>query len=126
MRIAVSLALAVLALPACGCAEADSAIEPRLPVNAQLIDHTRVQGPDIEDGFPEVFQQAAESAPPPRRREAISLGFIGDGRLGQEPSVPQRAPDWTRPFPCHWEGTCWMVPAYTAPYVGVVASPPSP
>jgi hypothetical protein len=94
-----------------GCTQAESRLEPRVPVNAQLVDHTKMRAPDIQDGFPRVFEMAAEVASPPEHVRSISLGFIGDGKLGTEPTPQHHEPYWARPFPCHWTNTCRMVPA---------------
>jgi hypothetical protein len=103
--VAVGVALAVF-----GCA--DPEIEPRSPVH---------------DSFPEQLARIEQSAPPPPPREvhSVSLGFIGDNRIGIEPNPPHRVPYWQQPFPCDWTNTCWMAPPriYYAPYVGAYAVP---
>jgi hypothetical protein len=109
MRSPIGLALA---LAVCGCADAESDIEPRTPVNAQLVDPTALRAPAIVDGFPQVFAMAEENAPPPQHPRSISLGFIGDGALGTQPTPPHAEPYWTRPFPCDWTATCRFAPRF--------------
>ena len=105
---------------AAGCADAQSEIEPQVPVNAQLYDHTRMPAPDIVDSFPQAFAMTQSKAPRPWRPRSISLGFIGDGPLGTEATPPHHEPYWARPFPCHWTNTCGLVPLwYVSPYAGV-------
>jgi hypothetical protein len=98
MRIALSMGVA---LAACACAE--TAVEPRSPVR---------------DTFRERVAELQREAPPaPPRGRSVSLGFIGDGRLGTEPTPPYHLPYWERPFPCDWTNTCWLAPppVYYAP-----------
>jgi len=121
MRSAIGLALA---LAVSGCADAESEIEPRTPVNAQLFDPTTLRAPDIVDGFPQVFAMAQENAPPPQRPTSLSLGFIGDAPLGTQPTPPHHEPYWTRPFPCHWTGSCQFALRYGVSYLGTVSSDP--
>lgn len=70
----------------------------------------------VGDDFDEAFVQDQPIAPtePARSR---SLGYIGDQPIGVLPTPPHHEPDWTRPFPCHWTGTCFMapVPQYIPP-----------
>jgi hypothetical protein len=118
MRSAIGIAVA---LAVSGCADTESNIAPRTPVNAQLIDPTTLPAPDIVDGFPQVFAMAVENTPPPQRPRSISLGFIGDAPLGTQPTPPHAEPYWTRPFPCHWTGTCQFALRYGVPYLAVIA-----
>jgi hypothetical protein len=106
MHSAIAIGVAVT-LAALGCADAESDLEPHTPVNAQLVDHTDVRAPEIVDGFPHVFAIAQSRTPLPQRSRTVSLGFIGDAPLGTEPTPPHQEPAWTRPFPCHWTGTCF-------------------
>jgi hypothetical protein len=121
MRMAIA---ASVALFACGCADGESELEPRTPVNAQLADHTRMRAPDIEDGFPRVYAMSEQAEPRPRPSHSVSLGYIGDTPLGTEPTPPHHEPYWARPFPCHWTHTCAMVPYYFPRVVGAYAVPP--
>jgi hypothetical protein len=115
-RGALVLALAL----SCGC-EARSEIAPRVPVNAQVVEHEKMQrspsgGPDIRDGFAQVAMPSyAFSGPslPPRR--TVSLGFIGDEPLGRFDPPPAQAP-LEPPEPCTCAATFtlpsrWGVPA---------------
>jgi hypothetical protein len=113
MRPAIGLAFA---LAVSGCADGESEIEPRTPVNAQCVDATTLRAPDIMDGFPQVFAMAQENAPRPRRPSSISLGSVGDEPLGTQATPPHTEPYWTRPFPCHWTGTCQFASRHRVPY----------
>jgi hypothetical protein len=117
MRSAMVIALA---LAFSGCADGESGLEPRTPVNAQLFDPTTMRAPDIADGFPQVFAMTEENTPPALRPGSISLGYIGDAPLGTQPTPPHTEPYWTRPFPCHWTGTCQFALPYAVPYLGMV------
>jgi hypothetical protein len=64
----------------------------------------------VRDSFPARFAAAEQTAPPPRQVHSVSLGFIGDGRIGTEPTPPFHLPYWERPFPCEWANTCWLAP----------------
>ena len=99
-----------LILATVGCVDAESEVEPQTPVNAQLADHTEMRGPDIVDGFPQVFGMAQHRAPPPVPVRSVSLGFIGDAPLGTQYTPPHREPYWTRPFPCRWTNSCGYSP----------------
>jgi len=107
--VAIGTACAIAAL---GCADAESELEPQTPVNAQWVDPMRLRAPDIADSFPVVFVEAQRTAPPRRRPQSVSLGFIGDAPLGTEATPPHHEPYWTRPFPCHWTGTCGLWPVW--------------
>ena len=127
MALNCALAIAIAcALAAFGCADAESELEPQTPVNtanadhaanAQWVDPTQMRAPDIADSFPVVFADAQRTAPPLRRTRSVSLGFIGDTPLGTEATPPHHEPYWTRPFPCHWTGTCgpWPI-VYVSPH----------
>jgi len=106
----VRRAIPALALAACGPSE----VEPRTPVNAQLLDPTCVDAPAIEDSFSETIarSEAHASARRSERPPSVSLGEIGDWPLGTEPTPPHRVPEWEQPFPCDWTNTCYM------PFVG--------
>lgn len=103
-------AVSLLALCAC---DAESQVAPRVPVNAQVVDHTQLKGPDIRDSVPQLASPVVHPAlgpapePPPPRR-TVSLGFIGDEPVGMHSPPPY--PKWARPFPCHWTHTCFVAP----------------
>jgi hypothetical protein len=121
MRIAMGIAFTV-AVSACA---APSELAPQVPINAQQVDHTTMRAPAIADTFSTVFSMAEQSARPWERPRSISLGFIGDAPLGTVPTPHHREPEWVRPFPCHWTGTCWMVPMlYGPPYFDGYGGPP--
>jgi hypothetical protein len=112
VRTIAMIAVAASTLPAC---VAESEIEPRTPVNAQLVAHEKMKNPDIRDGFMQVAQPSyATSPPPPPPRRTVSLGFIGDEPVGMYAPPPE--PTWARPFPCHWTRTCGYVAPRYDPY----------
>lgn len=100
------VSIAAAAMLACGCADMQSDLEPHVPVNAQFVEHERMKAPDIRDGFDQTFYSMREAVAPPRMRHSISLGYIGDSKIGTEWTPPHGEPYWSRPFPCHWTGTC--------------------
>jgi hypothetical protein len=94
MRLAVGIGLALLASQSSACTDASP--PPRVAVH---------------DSFPARFAASQLAAPPPRPFvKSVSLGFIGDGPIGTEPTPPFHLPYWERPFPCEWTNTCWLAP----------------
>jgi hypothetical protein len=72
----------------------------------------------VRDTFPVRFAAAERAAPPARPVRSVSLGFIGDGPIGTEPTPPFHLPYWERPFPCEWTNTCWLAPPPLCPCGG--------
>jgi hypothetical protein len=120
MRLAVGLGIA---FAACGCADGGerATSHPRTAADARLDEPMPTRATPIDDGFDEALSHDLHITPPAEHPPSRSLGFLGDRPIGEEPNPPHRDPSWTRPFPCHWTGTCGMVPLqpYFPPYVEV-------
>ncbi len=95
--------LVPLALLACGI---ESTMAPRVPLAADPrcdVVASAPPSPAIHVDIPPPI------VPTPRPRPArylapgtVSLGFIGDDPIGRYPTVPHRAPAWSRPFQGGW------------------------
>ena len=113
MRVAVGLGFA---FAACGCAEVGGAI-PRTSAEEAMPSRTAI----VDDPFDEAFAEAQHITPPAEHAPSRSLGHLGDQPIGELTTPPHHDPAWTRPFPCHWTGTCGLVPIapYAVPYLEV-------
>jgi hypothetical protein len=100
-----------VALAAVGCGAGEPGLQPRTADDAHPCERVSVP---------------LEPAPAPMVTRSVSLGFIGDSRIGVLPTLPHYEPAWTRPFPCHWTGTCWAYPppGYAPQYTTYVPYPP--
>ena len=123
MRLAVALGIA---LAASGCAErGELARAPRSPVAGRCDDPMPTRASPIEEHDTLSYEQ--HITPPREHPPSISLGYMGDQPIGVLPTPPHREPEWTRPFPCDWTNTCWMVPLvpYEPPYGTATSFGPS-
>jgi hypothetical protein len=118
----------------------ESEVEPRVPVNAQVVQHEHMKNPDIRDGFPQVAYPSYAEPPPAPPSETVSLGYIGDEPLGRYDAygpAPHEPPYWTRPFGTLPHGVRPYAPnrgygygygtrlrQYDAPYYPYYAPPP--
>jgi hypothetical protein len=118
MRLAVGLGIA---FAACGCADGESATNPRTARDARFDDPMPTRATPIEDDFDDALSRSLHITPPAERPPSRSLGYLGDQPIGELPTPPHREPAWTRPFPCQWTNTCRQVPLqpYYPPYVEV-------
>jgi hypothetical protein len=111
MRTVVGLGVAFAAV-GCNVGEAgppsrtasDAVSSERVSASASLRDAS------VDDDLAESLARAQEPAPAPRITHSISLGFLGDSKIGVLPTPPHYEPAWTRPFPCDWTDTCWAYP----------------
>ena len=118
MRLAVGLGIA---FATCGCAHGERATNPRTAVDARLDDPMPARATPIDDGFDDALAHTQHITPPAEHPPSRSLGYLGDQPIGELPTPRHHEPAWTRPFPCHWTGTCGFVPLqpYFPPYVEV-------
>lgn len=102
-RAAIAL-LIPLALLACGI---ESRIAPRAPLAADPrcdVVATAPPPPAMHFDIPPPPIAPVLHARPARYLApgTVSLGFIGDDPIGRYPTVPHRAPAWSRPFRGGW------------------------
>jgi hypothetical protein len=84
-----------------GCVELE--LESRAPASPwRGREAADVLGPAVAEDSPRFATAEYATSPRVARPRSVSLGFIGDDSIGRYPSVPHRAPSWTRPFPGAW------------------------
>ncbi len=114
---AVIALFVALALPACAV---ESQIAPRSPLDVEPrcapvasvpppVAHVDIAPPPVANAY---FAPPARHLPP----GSVSLGFIGDDPIGRHPTVPHRAPSWTRPFPSSWSSSYHTPMRHTGGY----------